>query len=302
MIVRRQEEPNGGTSEKFLYVPIGRTEPEDGIGMELIDDDDGRWVVFEMVDRSYSAGILRFTHETSLAYDFNADMWSGYEIGVEDWDFTPREAAERAREFKFDRAVHELCVFLGEEPPAFNLPPEIELPPDYVHDCSQPSIDFLLNDMADLSSGLPSPQTCDCEDALFALRRKDGPLGLFRSTLTEDDWSPSGWAFYCETLDFDEEGRIANLVGDGEMYWDYENADELHCVTNFDDECVLIPSDLAFKLMTCYATREAVDDETVVELLKTVSGATLEDCPQAFREAMATRLENGAAKQQGRRI
>lgn len=205
MIVRRQEELNGRTSEKFVYIPVGRTEPEDGIGLELIDDDEGKWVVFDMVDRSYSAGILRFTHETSLVYDFNADMWSGYEIGVEDWDFTPREAAERAREFMFDRAVHELCVFLGVEPPAFNLPPEIELPPDYVRD-------------------------------------------------------------------------------------------------SFDDECVLIPSDLAFKLMACYAAHEAVDDETVVELLKTVSGASLEDCPQAFREAMATRLENGAAKQQGRRI
>lgn len=179
MIVKRQEELNGRTSEKFVYIPVGRTEPEDGYGMNLIDDDDGKWVVFDMVDRSYSAGILRFTHETSLVYDFNADMWSGYEIGVEDWDFTPREAAERAREFMFDRAVHELCVFLGEEPPAFNLPPEIELPPDYVRDSSQPSIDFLLNDMADLSSGLPDPRACDCEDALFALKRKDGPLGLF---------------------------------------------------------------------------------------------------------------------------
>lgn len=73
-------------------------------------------------------------------------------------------------------------------------------------------------------------------------------------------------------------------------------------MVNFDDECVLIPSDLAFKLMTCYAAREAVDDGTVVELLKTVRGATLEDCPQAFREAMATRLENGATKRQGRGI
>lgn len=77
-----------------------------------------------------------FCHETTIAYDRNADSWSGVTVGPEFWTFDGEEAREFAESIGFDRLAARACVQLGIDAPglkgreALPIPKAVDVAPE----------------------------------------------------------------------------------------------------------------------------------------------------------------------------
>ena len=77
-----------------------------------------------------------FCHETTIAYDRNADSWSGATVGPEFWTFDGEEAREFAESIEFDRLAARVCVQLGIDAPglkgreALPIPKAVDVAPE----------------------------------------------------------------------------------------------------------------------------------------------------------------------------
>lgn len=77
-----------------------------------------------------------FCHETTIAYDRNADSWSGATVGPEFWTFDGEEAREFAESIGFDRLAARACVQLGIDAPglkgreALPIPKAVDVAPE----------------------------------------------------------------------------------------------------------------------------------------------------------------------------
>lgn len=77
-----------------------------------------------------------FCHETTIAYDRNADSWSGATVGPEFWTFDGEEAREFAESIGFDRLAARAFVQLGIDAPglkgreALPIPKAVDVAPE----------------------------------------------------------------------------------------------------------------------------------------------------------------------------